>query len=60
MDEPKTRGGRRPGAGRPPKPDRRVMIALRLPVDLVERLRLELDQTQLIEDLLRRHFEAPQ
>lgn len=52
-------GGKRKGAGRHLDPDKRVMVAVRLPPDLVERLRKVEDQTKLIESLLRDYFEGP-
>lgn len=59
MTEKPKHGGKRKGAGRPVEEIKRVMIAVRLPPDLVEKLRKVEDQTALIESLLRDYFEGP-
>lgn len=53
-------GGKRKGAGRRLDPDKRIMVAVRLPPDLVEKLRKVEDQTALIESLLLEYFEGPE
>lgn len=37
--EPKPRGGRRPGSGRPPAKDRKQSITVTLPAEVIDHLR---------------------
>ena len=48
-------GGKRPGAGRPREPNKRVAVTVRLPPDLVEWLRAQPDsQSAVIRRALER------
>ena len=49
------KGGKRPGAGRPPEPGKRIAVTVRLPPELVEWLRAQPDsQSALIQRALER------
>jgi hypothetical protein len=56
-----SKGGKRPGAGRKTNASKgleiRERISLRLPPEIVEKLKQEEDYTALIEKLLRQHYQ---
>lgn len=61
-DKPKLTGRGGPGRGqgrtkgKGNKGPTRIMISIRIPPELVEKLKLEEDSTALIEQLLRKHY----
>lgn len=58
MPKKSNRGGlRNPPGGRPLKADKKILVTFKLPPALVNRLRQEANQTELIEKLLTEYFE---
>ena len=58
MTKQSNRGGlRNPPGGRPPKPDKKILVTFKLHPNLVKLLRQEPNQTELIEKLLTQYFE---
>jgi hypothetical protein len=51
------KGGPNRGQGRKPDPNKRQMISIRLPPEIVEKLKQEEDYTALIEKLLKQHYQ---
>ena len=51
------RGGARPGAGRKPTPDKKIKVSFSLRPKIVDRLKMECNKNQSVEDALCKHLD---
>ena len=52
-----SRGGKRPGAGRKASPDKKIQVSFSLRPIIVERLKIEDNKNQAVEDALCKHLD---